>query len=139
MNNKILPIVFAACLLLISISFGCLGADTYKIEGKIMLEDGTKPFDNAAIYLDLTDITDSKNPIVMKSLILENGASKNYVYSLQYTGRLEPKNIYTISAWIDMDGNEEKNAGDYVSKPIHRLEPNMLEQPFDIYVYPFEE
>ena len=138
MKNKMLPAVFVVCLLLISISFGCLGADTYKIKGKILLEDGTKPFDNAVIYMNLTDITDPNKPVVIKGWILENGASNNYNYSLEYTGRLEPKNIYIISAWVDMDGDEEKNIGDFVSKPIHRLEPNMLEQPFDIYVYPYE-
>ena len=104
-----------------------------------MMEDGTQPFENADIYIDLVDITDSKNVTIMKSLILENGEKQNYAYTLEYTGRLDPKRIYAVSAFIDIDGDEEKNDNDYVSKVIYRLEPNMIEQPYDIYVYPYED
>jgi len=140
MKNKFqLLTIFAVCLFLISVSFGCLGADTYKIKGKIMMEDGTQPFENADIYIDLVDITDSKNVTVLKSLILENGEKQNYTYTLEYAGRLEPKRTYIVSAFIDIDGNEEKNDGDYVSKVIERLEPNVIEHPYNIYVYPYED
>lgn len=130
-------IMTAACLLIAAAASGCLGTE-YTVEGKIMTEDGSQPFDNADIYIELMDMTDPENLIILKRMTLENGSSTNYTYNLTHDIRLEPKGIYTITAHIDMDGDGKVSDGDYVSKALFRLEPNMIEQPFDVYVYPFE-
>lgn len=127
------------CLLLAASAFGCLGAKTYTIEGKIMTEDGSQPFDNAKIYIELMDITDSENIVILERMILENGSKVNYTYTMTHEHRLNPKGIYTVSAHVDKDGSETLTTGDYKSKAHFRLEPNMIEQPFNIYVYLYEE
>lgn len=126
------------CLVLTATALGCLGAKEYIIEGKIMAEDGSQPFDNSKIYIELVDMTDSENRVTMEQMILENGSKSNYTYKMTHTHTLNPKGIYTITALVDMDGDGTATEGDYVSKTIFRLEPNMIEQPFDIYVYPYE-
>ncbi|WNY23291.1 hypothetical protein MmiHf6_05960 [Methanimicrococcus hongohii] len=131
---KLLSVMFL-CLILTAAAFGCLGSKEYTIEGKIMTEDGSQPFENSRIYIELVNITDSENHVIMERLILENGSQVNYRYTLTHDNVLDPKGIYTITALVDMDSSGNLTTGDYASKPIFRLEPNMVEQPFDIYVY----
>lgn len=126
------------CLVLAASAFGCLGAKEYIVEGKIMTENGSQPFENSKIYIELVNMTDSENHVIMERMILENGSKVNYMYKLTHNNTLNPKGIYTVTALVDMDGSENITEGDYVSKTIFRLEPNMIEQPFDIYVYPYE-
>ncbi|MDV0444532.1 hypothetical protein MmiAt1_00580 [Methanimicrococcus sp. At1] len=125
------------CLLSAVVFSGCLGAKEYVIEGKIMMEDGSQPFDNAPVYIELTDITNSENKAV-ENMVLQNGSGVNYTYSMTHDNKLDPKRIYIMTAYVDMDGSGTPNVGDYVSKTHFRLEPNMIEQPFDIYVYPYD-
>lgn len=127
------------CLLLTATSFGCLGTETYTIEGKIMTENGSQPFDNAKIYIELVNMTDSKNIEIMERITLENGSEVNYTYTMIHDNILDPKGIYVVSAYVDKDDSKTVSDGDYTSKPLFRLEPNMIEQPFDIYVYPYKE
>ena len=126
------------CLVLTASAFGCLGAKEYVVEGKVMTENGSQPFENSKIYIELVNMTDSENYVIMERMILENGSKVNYTYKLVHNNTLNPKGIYTVTALVDMDGSENVTDGDYVSKTIFRLEPNMIEQPFDIYVYPYE-
>ncbi|MDL2260980.1 hypothetical protein LJC08_01880 [Methanimicrococcus sp. OttesenSCG-928-J09] len=130
-------VLIMLCLFLAAAAFGCLGAKAYTIEGKIMMEDGSQPFADAKIYIELVDITDPKNQSTMEQLILENGSKENYTYTMIHHNVLDPKGIYTVTAFADMDGSETLSAGDYISKSPFRLEPNMIEQPFDIYMYPY--
>ncbi|WNY28223.1 hypothetical protein MmiEs2_04070 [Methanimicrococcus stummii] len=131
---KILSCLFL-CLILAASALGCLGSREYVVEGKIMTESGTQPFDNSKIYIELVDITDSEKNVVLEQMVLENGSKNNYKYTLTHENKLNPKGIYTVTAHIDMDGDGKISRGDYMSKPMFRLEANMIEQPFDIYVY----
>ncbi|WNY24588.1 hypothetical protein [Methanolapillus millepedarum] len=115
---------------------GCMST-AYTVEGKVLMEDASQPFGNAVIYLQLEDITDPDKVVVMDTAVIKNGSFNHYSYVLVHDGYLNPKGIYTVSAWVDLNGNTQKDNGDFVSKPIHRLEANILEQPFDIYVYPY--
>ncbi|MCL2141866.1 MAG: hypothetical protein FWH46_03195 [Methanimicrococcus sp.] len=141
-NQFKILIMILACLVLIISVLGCLNSSTYnyKFEGKIMTEDGSQPFNNANIYLELINITDPAHPTTVTSTVFENGEKENYNYVLEYNEKLDPKGIYIISAFVDMDDDEEISAGDYVStNPLsQRIEPNILEQKYDIYVYPRE-
>ncbi|MDR2944931.1 MAG: hypothetical protein LBU81_07650 [Methanosarcinales archaeon] len=140
MKGKKVRLLFGMflCLVLTASAFGCLGEKEYTVEGKIMTENGSQPFNDSKIYIELVNITDAVNPATMERTVLENGSETNYTYKLIHTNTLDPKGIYTITALADMDESENATAGDYVSKTIFRLEPNMIEQPFDIYVYPYD-
>ena len=139
MKGKTVKLLFGIflCLILSASGFGCLGAAEYTVEGKIMTENGSQPFENSDIYIELVDITNPENRVVMENMILKNGAEGNYTYKLVHENTLNPKGIYIVTAFADMDGNGNATEGDYVSKTLYRLEPNMIEQPFDIYVYPY--
>lgn len=127
--------VLLASLLLSAAVFGCLGTQEYVIEGKIMTEDGSQPFADAPIYIELVNRTDAQSQVIMQRLLLENGSKVNYTYHLVHHNVLDPKGIYIVSAYADMDRSGNISDGDYVSKTVMRLEPNMIEQPFDVYVY----
>ncbi|MDV0446878.1 hypothetical protein MsAg5_07410 [Methanosarcinaceae archaeon Ag5] len=115
---------------------GCMST-TYKIEGKVLTENGSQPFGSATVYLQLEDITDPNHVVVLDKATIKNGADNNYSYVLVHDGYLNPKGIYTVSAWVDINGDMQKDYNDFTSRSIHRLEANILEQPFDIYVYPY--
>jgi len=128
-------LMILTCLVLIISASGCLNS-SYRIEGKIMMEDGAQPFNNANIYLDLVNCTDPNNKTIVTSMILENGEKNDYVYVMTYDGKLDPKGIYIIYALVDIDGDEKVTPGDYIStNPLsQRIEPNLFEQRYDIYV-----
>lgn len=127
------------CLILAASAFGCLGSKEYVIEGKIMTENGSQPFENSKIYIELVNRTDAENHVIMERMILENGSKTDYAYKLIHTNTLDPKGIYMVTALVDMDGSGNRTNGDYSSRTTFRLEPNMVEQPFNIYVYLYEE
>ena len=133
---KILLMILTCSVLIIS-ALGCLNSSSYVFEGKIMTEDGSQPFGDANIYLELVNMTDYTQPTVMASKVFENGKEHNYIYALDCGEKLDPKGIYIISAFVDMDGDEKISSGDYVSTNplLQRIEPNILEQKYDIYVY----
>lgn len=135
-NMKIFSfsIICLLCLFLASTAFGCLGTSEFVIRGKIMQENSSQPFENSKIYIELVDITDSDKPQTVQSLILENGVKNNYTYVLKHE-KLNQKGIYIVTAHVDIDNDKTVSSGDYVSKPVYHLEPNMKEQPFDVYVY----
>ena len=136
MKNQFKPLfmVLIVSVLIIS-SLGCLNS-AYRFEGKVMMEDGSQPFNNSTIYLDLVDITDQNHPTILTSFVIENGEKNNYTYSLTYEEKLDPKGIYLIQAFVDMDANKAISSGDYVSiRPFQRIEPNLFEQSYDVYVY----
>ncbi len=127
------------CLVLTASALGCLGTKEYVIEGKIMTENGSQPFENSKIYIELVNMTDTENHVIMERMILENGSKTNYTYKMTHENTLNPKGIYMVTALVDMDGSENRTDGDYSSRTTFRLEPNMVEQPFNIYVYLYEE
>jgi hypothetical protein len=128
-------LMILACLVLIISASGCLNS-AYRFEGKIMTENGSQPFNNANIYVDLVNITDPNNKTIVTSMVLENGEKNNYVYVLVYEGKLDPKGIYIIDVLVDMDDDGRLTPGDYIStNPLsQRIEPNLFEQKYDIYV-----
>ena len=136
---KILLMILIGSVLIIS-ALGCLNSSAYVFEGKIMTEDGSQPFNNSNIYLELVNITDYTQPTVVTSIVFENGEENNYTFVLKCDEKLDPKGIYIIFAFVDMDDDEEISPSDYVStNPLsQRIEPNILEQKYDIYVYPNE-
>ncbi|MDR0767770.1 MAG: hypothetical protein LBE57_04955, partial [Methanosarcinales archaeon] len=83
------------CLILAAAAFGCLGPREHVIEGRIMTENGSQPFNNAKIYIELVNITDSENHVVVERMILENGSRVNYRYTLTHDKALNPRGIYT--------------------------------------------
>ncbi|WNY27237.1 hypothetical protein [Methanolapillus ohkumae] len=138
--KQIRSLFFLALVLLATVAAvataGCMST-TYTMEGKILLEDASQPFGTAPIYLELQDMTDPKSVVILDKMKISGDSKSHYSYEMVHEGYLNPKGIYTVSAWVDTNGDMQRNAGDYVSKPIHRLEANILEQPFDIYVYPY--
>ena len=132
---KMLFMILTGLILIISAS-GCLDS-AYRFEGKVITENGSQPFKNANIYLELVNITDQNHPEVMTSKVIVNGGKNNYTYVLTYDEKLDPKGIYVIQAFVDMDGDKKISSKDYVSKPFQRIEPNLFEQLYDIYVYPY--
>jgi hypothetical protein len=103
-----------------------------------MTENGSQPFNNANIYLELVNVTDPNHPVVVTSTVFKDGEKNNYKYILEYDGKLDPKGIYVISGFVDIDRDGKISSADYVStNPLsQRIEPNIFEQKYDVYVYP---
>ncbi len=90
-----------------------------EVHGTISFGEDVQPFDRATAYVRLEDVSVADAPArVVAQSVISNLAKPRAGEGIPFTlpaGRINPRASYNVRVLVDVDGDGQTTAGDYVS------------------------
>lgn len=104
------------------------------ITGKVKFERNATPFEKATAYVSLLDVSrqDAPSETIAKQVI-KNVELGEFSFSLSGIIK-DPTGMYVVSVHVDVDGDGEVSAGDYITTGYYQISTQDEHTAIDITV-----
>lgn len=104
------------------------------VTGKVKFEQNATSFDKATAYVSLLDVSrqDAPSETIAKQVI-KNVELGEFSFSLSGIIK-DPTGMYVVSVHVDVDGDGEVSAGDYITTGYYQISTQQEHTAIDITV-----